>query len=418
MTKYRSEFMQILNERQFIHQCTDESELDNLCLKQIITGYIGFDCTANSLHVGSLVQIMMLRWLQTTGHKPIILIGGGTTKIGDPSGRDESRRLMTDAQISENKKGIKKCFTPFLKFGDGTNDAIFIDNTDWLHALEYVPFLRDIGQHFSLNRMLKFDSVRLRLDREQPMSFLEFNYMILQAYDFLELYRRQNCLLQMGGSDQWGNIVNGIELARRIDSRTLYGITTPLITTASGTKMGKTTEGAVWINKTKLSPYDYWQFWRNTDDRDVAKFLRLFTDLPMDEVRRIELIEGAELNEAKKILANLTTELCHGKQAADFASQTASEVFEKNSDENSGLPEFTIAHTRLQQGIPAIHLIHESGLSKSRGEARRLIRGNGIRFNDILITEEDILITTDHFNDSGAIKISAGKKRHILIIPL
>jgi tyrosyl-tRNA synthetase len=416
MPEFRSEFMRTLHAREFVHQCTDDSALDALAADGVVTAYIGFDCTANSLHVGSLVQIMMLRWLQQTGHKPIVLMGGGTTKIGDPSGRDESRRLLSDAQIAENKAGIQRCFARFLKFGDGPTDAVMVDNADWLDGLEYVPFLREIGMHFTLNRMLKFDSVRMRLEREQPMTFLEFNYMILQAYDFMELSRRQNCALQMGGSDQWGNIVNGVELARRIDSTSLYGLTTPLITLASGAKMGKTAQGAVWIDESRLSSYDYWQFWRNTDDRDVCRFLRLFTELPLDEIARIETVQGEELNDAKKLLANLATTMCHGEKVAQDAADTARETFE-GSGAGAGLPEVSVSEGDLKAGISAFQLVHDAGLCGSRGEARRLIRGGGVRLNDIVIAAEDSAITLADCSADGVIKLSAGKKRHVLVRP-
>ena len=419
MPEFRSEFMRVLHAREFVHQCTDEIALDALAADGKITAYIGFDCTADSLHVGSLVQIMMLRRLQRSGHKPIVLMGGGTTKIGDPSGRDESRLLLSDAQIAENKAGIQRCFARFLKFGDGPTDAVMVDNADWLDGLEYVSFLREIGMHFSLNRMLKFDSVRMRLEREQPMTFLEFNYMILQAYDFMELSRRQKCVLQMGGSDQWGNIVNGIELARRIDSTNLYGLTTPLITLASGAKMGKTAQGAVWIDEARLGSYDYWQFWRNTDDRDVCKFLRLFTELPLEEIAHIESVKGEELNEAKKLLANHATTLCHGEEAAKIAADTAHRAFGGGGGESNfgGLPEVSAPEKDLQVGIPAFQLIHDAGLCDSRGAARRLIRGGGVRLNDKVVTEEDAAITLANCNDDGLIKLSAGKKRHILVRP-
>lgn len=416
MPEFRSEFMRTLHAREFVHQCTDDSALDGLAADGVVTAYIGFDCTANSLHVGSLVQIMMLRWLQQTGHKPIVLMGGGTTKIGDPSGRDESRRLLSDAQIAENKAGIQRCFARFLKFGDGPTDAVMVDNADWLDGLEYVPFLREIGMHFTLNRMLKFDSVRMRLEREQPMTFLEFNYMIVQAYDFMELSRRQNCALQMGGSDQWGNIVNGVELARRIDSTSLYGLTTPLITLASGAKMGKTAQGAVWIDESRLSSYDYWQFWRNTDDRDVCRFLRLFTELPLDEIARIETVQGEELNDAKKLLANLATTMCHGEKVAQDAADTARETFE-GSGAGAGLPEVSVSEGDLKAGISAFQLVHDAGLCGSRGEARRLIRGGGVRLNDIVIAAEDSAITLADCSADGVIKLSAGKKRHVLVRP-
>ena len=416
MPEFRSDFLRVLQGRGFVHQCTDDGELDGLALGGPITAYIGFDCTADSLHVGSLVQIMMLRWLQRSGHKPIVLMGGGTTKIGDPSGRDASRQLLSEAQIAANKAGIQRCFARFLSFGDGATDAVMVDNADWLDGLEYVAFLRDIGRHFSLNRMLKFDSVRLRLEREQPMTFLEFNYMILQAYDFMELSRRHNCVLQMGGSDQWGNIVNGVELARRIDAKSLYGLTTPLITLASGAKMGKTAEGAVWIDDSKLSSYDYWQFWRNTDDRDVCLFLRLFSELPLDEIQRFESVEGEELNEAKKLLANLATAMCHGEEAARAAGETARETFEAGGA-GEGLPEIGASKDQLTAGIPAFQLAHDAGLCDSRGAARRLIRGGGVRLNDVVIAKEDAAITLADCNDDGLIKLSAGKKRHVLVRP-
>jgi len=416
MPEYRSDFMRVLHERGFVHQCTDDATLDGLAGDGSITAYIGFDCTADSLHVGSLVQIMMLRWLQRSGHKPIVLMGGGTTKIGDPSGRDASRQLLSEAQIAANKAGIQKCFARFLTFGDGSGDAMMVDNAEWLDGLEYVAFLRDIGSHFSLNRMLKFDSVRLRLEREQPMTFLEFNYMILQAYDFMELSRRESCALQMGGSDQWGNIVNGVELARRIDSTSLFGLTTPLITLASGEKMGKTAQGAVWIDESKLSSYDYWQFWRNTDDRDVCRFLRLFTELPLDEIKRFESVAGEELNDAKKLLANFATGMCHGEDAARAAAETARETFEAGGA-GGGLPEVSASKADLTAGIAAFQLAHDAGLCDSRGAARRLIRGGGMRLNDSVISEEDFAVSLSDCNSDGLIKLSAGKKRHILVRP-
>ncbi len=416
MPELKSDFMRALQERGFVHQCTDVEGLDRLAADGPITAYIGFDCTADALHVGSLVQIMLLRWLQRSGHKPIVLMGGGTTKIGDPSGRDESRKLLTDEKIVANKAGIQRCFSRFLKFGGGPSDAIMVDNTDWLERLEYISFLRDVGSHFSLNRMLKFDSVRMRLEREQPMTFLEFNYMILQAYDFMELSRRENCVLQMGGSDQWGNIINGVELTRRIDGNSLYGLTSPLITVASGAKMGKTARGAVWIDEQKLSPYDYWQFWRNTDDKDVCRFLSLFSELPLEEIRKFESAEGEDLNSAKKLLANLATEMCHGKEAALDAADTARQTFE-GGGAGSGLPEVSAAKADLAAGVPAFRLVHEAGLCDSRGEARRLIRGGGMRVNDTVVTEEDFAVSLANCNADGLIKLSAGKKRHILVRP-
>ena len=408
--------MRVLEERGYIHQCTDDAGLDSLAARERLSAYIGFDCTADSLHVGSLVQIMMLRWLQTTGHRPIVLLGGGTTKIGDPSGRDESRTLLTEDTIAANKKGIRRSFDRFLSFGDGPGDALLVDNADWLDALGYIPLLRDVGAHFSINRMLTFDSVRLRLEREQPLTFLEFNYMILQAYDFLELSRRADCRLQMGGSDQWGNIVNGVELGRRIDARQLYGLTTPLITLASGAKMGKTAQGAVWLNADRLSAYDYWQYWRNTADDDVGRFMRLFTELPLDEIARHEALEGAELNESKKLLASEATGLCHGPDAAANAAETARKTFEEGAA-GADLPIIDAAQSELEAGIPAIALLQKAGLCESGGAARRLIRGGGARINDKVIESELSTVGTDDIGADGRIKLSAGKKRHVLVRP-
>ncbi len=413
---FSSDFMRVLSERGFIHQCTDEAGLDALAAQGRVSAYIGFDCTADSLHVGSLVQIMMLRWLQKTGHRPIVLLGGGTTKIGDPSGRDESRTLLGEDAIAANKEGIRRSFASFLGFGEGASDALLVDNADWLDRLGYIPLLRDVGAHFSINRMLTFDSVRLRLEREQPLTFLEFNYMILQAYDFLELSRREDCRLQMGGSDQWGNIVNGVELARRIDARQLYGLTTPLITLASGAKMGKTAQGAVWLNPERLPAYDYWQYWRNTDDADVGRFMRLFTELPLDEVARHEALEGAELNESKKLLASEATRLCHGAEAAAAAAETARQTFEEGVA-GADLPVREIPRSALEAGMPANAVFQEAGLCDSRGAARRLIRGGGARINDQVIESELYTVGTHDIGADGRIKLSAGKKRHVLIQP-
>jgi len=413
---FSSDFMRVLSERGFIHQCTDEAALDALAAQGRVSGYIGFDCTADSLHVGSLVQIMMLRWLQKTGHRPIVLLGGGTTKIGDPSGRDESRTLLGEDAIAANKAGIRRSFARFLDFGAGAGDALLVDNADWLDALGYIPLLRDVGAHFSINRMLGFDSVRLRLEREQPLTFLEFNYMILQAYDFLELSRREGCRLQMGGSDQWGNIVNGVELARRIDARQVYGLTTPLITLASGAKMGKTAQGAVWLNPERLPAYDYWQYWRNTDDDDVGRFMRLFTELPLDEIARHEALEGAELNESKKLLASEATRLCHGAEAAAAAAETARQTFEEGVA-GADLPVVEITRSALEAGMPANAVFQEAGLCDSRGAARRLIRGGGARINDRVIESELYTVGTRDIGADGRIKLSAGKKRHVLIQP-
>ena len=415
-TVFTSDFMRVLSERGYIHQCTDKVGLDALAAQERVSAYIGFDCTADSLHVGSLVQIMMLRWLQKTGHRPIVLLGGGTTKIGDPSGRDEARALLSADAIAANKRGIRRSFDSFLSFGDGPGDALLVDNADWLDALGYIPLLRDIGAHFSINRMLTFESVRRRLDREQPLSFLEFNYMILQAYDFLELARRADCRLQMGGSDQWGNIVNGVELARRIDARQLYGLTTPLITVASGAKMGKTAQGAVWLNPDRLSAYDYWQYWRNTDDADVGRFMRLFTELPLDEIARHVALQGAELNESKKLLASEATRLCHGAEAAANAAETARRTFEEGAA-GADLPVKDIPLRDLEAGIAANSVFQDAGLCESRGAARRLIRGGGARINDKVIESELYTVGTDDIGDDGRIKLSAGKKRHVLIRP-
>ena len=413
MTGLKSEFLQILTEREFIHQATDLEALDAKMYEGPISAYIGFDCTARSLHVGSLVQIMMLRWLQKTGHKPIALMGGGTSKIGDPSGRDESRQLMTDEIIADNMAGIRKPFDHMLTFGDGPSDAMMVNNGEWLDGLQYIPFLREIGTHFTINRMLTFDSVKLRLDREQPLTFLEFNYMILQAYDFMELGKRYGCVLQLGGSDQWGNIVNGIELARRVNSQQLFGVTTPLITTADGKKMGKTASGAIWLNEDHLPAYDFWQFWRNTQDADVGKFLRLFTELPMDEVRRLEVLEGAEINEAKIILANEVTALVRGADAAKAAEATAKETFEKGGA-GADLPTVTIASAALNAGINIVDLFVDAGLGASKGEVRRLIKQGGAKLNDEKVDGEDMTVTAAMLQD-GQIKLSAGKKRHALV---
>jgi tyrosyl-tRNA synthetase len=390
MTSYKSDLLRLLDTRGYIHQMTDATGLDALAQTQVIPGYIGFDATAPSLHVGSLVQIMMLRRLQQAGHKPIVLMGGGTTKVGDPSGKDESRKLLTDADIAANIASIRRVFERFLTFGDGPTDAVMVNNADWLDALEYIPFLRDVGKHFTINRMLTFDSVKLRLEREQPLTFLEFNYMILQAYDFFELSRRSACRLQMGGSDQWGNIVNGIELTRRIDSTQMFGLTTPLITTADGGKMGKTAAGAVWLNEDALRPYDYWTFWRNTQGADVGRFLRLFTDLPVDEIARLEALQGEEENEAKKILADAATALVHGDQV-----------------QGDALPSHAIA----TDAINIVDALIALGFVASKGEARRLVAGGGARI-DGEKAGEDALITPG----AEPVRVSAGKKLHGLII--
>ena len=399
MTEYASELLRLLDSRGYIHQTTDAAALDAMAAKGVVPGYIGFDPTAPSLHVGSLVQIMLLRRLQQSGHKPIVLMGGGTGKIGDPSFKDEARKLLTGDTLDTNVASIKRIFERFLTFGDGPTDAIMLDNAEWLDALQYIPFLRDIGQHFSINRMLSFDSVKLRLDREQSLSFLEFNYMILQAYDFLELSRRAGCRLQMGGSDQWGNIVNGIELARRVDGTEVFGITTPLLTTADGGKMGKTVSGAVWLHEDQLPHYDYWQFWRNTDDRDVGRFLRLFTDLPLDEIARLEALEGAEINAAKKVLADAATALCRGPEAAEAAAETARRTFEEGAAGDS-LP--TVAGP-----LGVVEALVQLGFVSSNGEARRKIGEGAVKHDGATIT--------DPAQTLPAGRISLGKKKHGLI---
>jgi len=410
---HKSELIRLFSERGYIHQATNLEGLDQRASEQTIPAYIGFDCTADSLHVGSLVQIMMLRALQRTGHKPIVLMGGGTTKVGDPSGKDAARPLLSEQDIEHNKNGIFRVFEKYLTFGDGPSDAVMVDNASWLDSLAYIRFLRDYGPHFSINRMMGMDSVKLRLDREQPLSFLEFNYAILQAYDFLELRRRYGCLLQMGGSDQWGNIVTGIDLTRRVDAQEIYGLTSPLITTASGAKMGKTADGAIWLNDDRLSAFDFWQFWRNTEDADVRRFLALFTELPMDEVDRLSKLEGAEINEAKIILANEATTLCHGAEAAAAAMLTAQQTF-AGSGVSDGLPQEHISAEDIE-GMGMIAALVRVGFAKSNGEARRLIKGGGARLNDVAVTDEDHALATSDFID-GRAKISAGKKRHALLV--
>ncbi len=417
MSQYKSDFISKLVERQYLHQCTDIDALDAKAAGGPVTAYIGFDCTAPSLHVGSLVPIMLLRLFQQTGHKPIVLMGGGTTKVGDPSGKDDQRKLLDDAAIAANMAGIKSVFEKFLAFGDGPTDAVMVNNADWLEDLNYVSFLRDYGRHFTINRMLSFDSVKLRLDREQPLTFLEFNYMILQAYDFLELANRHNVSLQMGGSDQWGNIINGVELGRRVAEKQLYGLTTPLLTTASGAKMGKTADGAVWLNEDALSAYDYWQYWRNCEDADVGRFLRLFTEMPMDEIVRLEKLEGAEINDAKKILADEATRLCRGDAAAELARATAETTFEQGGM-GEDLPSVDVARADLDAGIGVLAAFTMAGLSASNGEARRLIRGGGAKINDQAVSDEKSTVTSAQINSDGVIKLSAGKKRHALIKPV
>jgi len=416
MSEPTSDFLRDFIARGYFHQCTDLEALDALARKGRIAGYIGFDATADSLHVGNLVQIMLLRRLQQHGHRPIVLMGGGTTKIGDPSGKYESRKLLSAADIDSNIAGIRQVFTQFLSFGEGPSDAVMVNNADWLDGLAYIPFLRDYGRHFSVNRMLGFDSVKLRLEREQPLTFLEFNYMVLQAYDFLELGRRRDCVLQMGGSDQWGNIVNGVELARRVDNRTLFGLTTPLITTAGGAKMGKTAAGAVWLNADRLSPYDYWQFWRDTADADVGRFLRMFTDLPLEEIARLEKLAGAEINAAKITLATEATKMAHGEAAAEAAAETARRTFGEGSA-GDDLPSIEVASADLARGIQAIDLLHRAGLAASKSEARRLIKGGGARVNGEAIADDAAVLTAADVTREGYIKLSAGKKKHALVRP-
>jgi tyrosyl-tRNA synthetase len=409
---FKSDFLRTLGERGLIHQGTNLEGLDERLRAGVVTGYIGFDATARSLHAGSLIQIVLLHWLQETGHRPIALMGGGTTKVGDPTGKDQQRALLTDANIAANIEGIKGVFAKFLRFGSGPRDALMVDNDDWLSRLGYVEFLRDYGTEFTINRMLSFDSVRLRLERESPMTFLEFNYMLMQAYDFHELYRRYGCILQMGGSDQWGNIVNGVELCRRKDGVEAFGVTTPLLTTASGKKMGKTESGAVWLNAEMFSPYDYWQYWRNTEDADVGVMLARFTKLPMAEVRRLASLGGAEINDAKKILATEATAWLHGRAAADNAAETARRTFEEGAAAE-GLPTLTIAEAKLAAGAPLLDAFLEAGLIESKGEGRRHIKAGALKVNDVPLSEETPLTAADV--RAGAIKLSIGKKKHALV---
>jgi len=417
MSTTKSGFLDELKARGYIHQVTDEAGLGKLARSGRMTGYIGFDCTAPSLHVGNLLGIMMLRKLQQAGHKPIVLIGGGTTKVGDPSGKDESRKLLSDAEIAANIGGIESVFGKFVSFGQSGSDALMVNNADWLDELNYIDFLRDYGRHFSVNRMLSYDSVKLRLEREQPLSFIEFNYMVLQSYDFVELYRRFGCRLQMGGSDQWGNIINGIELGRRTNGVELFGLTTALLTTASGAKMGKTASGAVWLNPDMLSPYDYWQYWRNTEDADVGRFLKLFTEVPLDEVDGLASLQGAELNEAKKVLATEATALLHGREAADRAEGTARVTFEQGTLSET-LPTFEIARAELERGWGVLTANTHVGFVPSTSEARRQIKGGGLKVNDKTVTDEKRLLTLADLTPGGVIKLSLGKKRHVLIRPV
>lgn len=410
----KSDFLHILLERGFVHQCSDFPGLDEKALQGGLAAYIGFDCTAPSLHVGSLLPIMLLAWLQRTGGKPLPLMGGGTTRVGDPSGKDESRKLLSIEQINVNKDSIRKIFERFLKFGDAPNDALMLDNADWLADLNYIDFLRDVGRHFSVNRMLTMDSVKMRLDREHELSFIEFNYMCLQAYDFVEVNRRYGALLQMGGSDQWGNIVTGLDLGRRMGSPQLYALTSPLLTTASGAKMGKTAAGAVWLNADMLSPYDYWQYWRNTEDADVIRFLKLFTFLPIDEITRLSRLQGAEINEAKKTLATEATALIHGRDAAEKSEETARTTFEQGALSLT-LPTITLPSSEITAGLGVLNAFVKAGLVASTGEARRQIKSGGVRINDEVITDERRIITQKDFADTGVAKLSLGKKKHILL---
>ena len=413
---HKSEFLKTLQERGFIHQCSDLEGLDQKALSGELVAYIGFDCTAPSLHVGSLLPIMMLHWLQQTGGKPIALMGGGTTRVGDPSGKDESRRLLTDVQIKENLKGIRAVFTKFLKFEDDGGSAVMANNADWLNELNYIELLRDVGRHFSVNRMLAFDSVKLRLERQHELSFLEFNYMILQAYDFVELFRRYGCVLQMGGSDQWGNIVNGIDLGRRLHNAQLFALTAPLIATSSGAKMGKTAAGAVWLNADMVSPYEYWQYWRNTEDADVARFLKLFTTLPLEEIARLAALKGEEINEAKKVLATEATAPVHGDAAAKGAADTARTTFEEGGL-SASLPTVELPHADFSAGLGVLAAFVKAGLASSNGEVRRAIANNAIMVNDVRVTSDKVTIGEADIKN-GVVKLSLGRKRHVLLRPV
>ncbi len=418
MSAYKSEFLNILAERGFIHQISEPEDLDARAKAGPITAYIGFDCTAASLHIGSLLPIMMLYWMQQTGHRPIALMGGGTTRVGDPSGKDESRRILTDAQINDNLAGIRAVFAKFLTFEEQGGSAIMANNADWLNTLNYIDFLRDVGRHFSVNRMLSFDSVKMRLDRQQELSFLEFNYMVLQAYDFVELYKRTGCTLQMGGSDQWGNIVNGIDLGRRMENAQLFALTAPLITTSSGAKMGKTAAGAVWLNADLVSPYDYWQYWRNTEDGDVSRFLKLFTTLPLAEIAKLGALQGAELNEAKKVLATEATALVHGREAAEQAADTARRTFEDGTHAEN-LPTVEIARADLDAGLGVLTAFAEKAkLVTSNGDARRQIKGGALKVNDATVSDDKLTLSAKDLTPDGVIKLSLGRKRHVLLKPV
>lgn len=412
----KSDFLKVLLERGYVHQCSDFAGLDALSEKGEVVCYVGYDCTAPSLHIGSLISIMMLRWLQDSGNKPIVLMGGGTTRVGDPSGKDESRQMLTIEAIESNKDGIKDVFSKLMAFGDNKTDAVMVDNAEWLTALNYIDMLRDIGRHFSVNRMMAMDSVCMRLEREQELSFIEFNYMILQSYDYVELARRYGCNLQMGGSDQWGNIVNGIDLGRRMGTHQLYALTCPLLTTASGAKMGKTASGAIWLNEDMLSAYDYWQYWRNTEDADVERFLKLFTMLPLYEISKLAALQGVEINEAKKVLATEATALLHGRQAAETAAQTAQQTFEQGTLA-SGLPTVEVAKAELDSGIGLLAAFVTAGLTQSNAESRRQLKGGGLRVNDTVVNDDKMVLSNSNLTEEGVIKLSLGKKRHVLLSP-
>ncbi|MEV4606430.1 tyrosine--tRNA ligase [Neorhizobium sp. LMR1-1-1.1] len=416
MSRFKSDFLRTLDERGFIHQISDEAGLDELFAKETVTAYIGFDPTAPSLHAGGLIQIMMLHWMQQTGHRPISLMGGGTGMVGDPSFKDDARQLMTIDTIESNIASIKRVFANYLSYGEGAKDAMMINNGDWLREINYLEFLRDVGRHFSVNRMLSFDSVKTRLDREQSLSFLEFNYMILQAYDFVELNKRYGCRLQMGGSDQWGNIVNGIDLGHRMGTPQLYALTSPLLTTASGAKMGKSLNGAVWLNPDMLSAYDFWQYWRNTEDADVSRFLKLYTTLPMDEIARLSALAGSEINEVKKILATEVTAMLHGRENAEQAAETARKTFEEGALADN-LPSIDVAKGELEAGVGLLALIVKAGLAASNGEARRHVQGGAVRINDVAVSDERKVIGSGEVTADGVIKLSLGKKKHILVRP-
>ncbi len=417
MTAFKSDFLRTLSERGFIHQTSDNAGLDELFRNETVTAYIGFDPTAPSLHAGGLIQIMMLHWMQKTGHRPVALMGGGTGMIGDPSFKDEARKLMTPETIANNIAGIKKVFSNYLTFGDGPQDALMVNNADWLLGINYLEFLRDVGRHFSVNRMLSFDSVKTRLDREQSLSFLEFNYMILQAYDYVELNRRIGCRLQMGGSDQWGNIVNGIDLGHRMGTPQLYALTSPLLTTSSGAKMGKSADGAVWLNPDMLGAYDFWQYWRNTEDADVERFLKLYTTMPLDEIARLAALQGAELNEAKKILATEVTAMLHGRDAAEEAAETARKTFEEGALAQT-LPTVEVERSALEEGVGVLALFVTAGLAASNGEARRHVKGGAVRLNDRPVSDDRQAVTLDNLTEEGVVKLSLGKKKHVLLRPV